>query len=88
MANIPAQLLNLIVMMVHANRLMRHVGLAAADALAKTTGRPVAVETADIESLLRMYTSFHTAVLAAWVLLLGVLTLLLQNRQGPAPQED
>lgn len=88
MVNIPAALLNLVVMMVHAHRLMRHVGIPAAEALAKLSGRPVAVETADLEALLRMYTSAQTALMAAWVLFLGVVALALQNRQGPLPKED
>ncbi|MBP6608498.1 MAG: hypothetical protein KA258_02850 [Deltaproteobacteria bacterium] len=83
LVNIPATLLSLVVMMVHANRLMHHVGLPAAEALAKVSSRPVAVETTELEALLRMYTSAQTALLAGWVLFLGVVTLVLQNRQGP-----
>ena len=89
MVNIPATLLNLVVMLVHANRLMHHVGVPAAETLAKLSGRPVPVETAELEALLRMYTSAQTVILAGWVLFLGVVTLILQNRQGPAlPREE
>ncbi|MFO0621808.1 MAG: hypothetical protein U0745_10450 [Polyangia bacterium] len=88
MVNIPATLLNLVVMIVHANRLMRHVGVPCAEALAKVSSRPVAVETTELESILRMFTSLNTALLAGWVLFLGVVTLLLQNRQGPPLEEE
>ena len=56
MANIPAQLLNLIgVMMVHANRLMRHVSFGGGLAI-----RPVAVRDRGYRSLLGC-PSFHAA---------------------------
>lgn len=80
MANIPATLLVLMVVSVHSNRLMQSVGTQAALALTQHSGMPAERATAEMDTLLRLWTSGITGLLSAWVLLLGFLALVLQNR--------
>jgi len=93
MANIPPTLLQLLVHSVHMNRLQRSVGAQTAESLVKNAGLSPTEAASTIDMLAQLWTSSVTVVWAIWVLFLGVLTFLLQNRYKaivrlPEPLDD
>lgn len=81
MVNIPFALLSITVTLVHSRAIREHLLPPVAEALAKSSGRPVATELYGLQQLVRLYVGGQAALLALWVLLLGATALYLQRYQ-------